>query len=309
MARIDLKGKSGDLSWTATNHDPGLLARFYSIYDTVLMSEEKKETLNGFHTLLELQHDKSAMALSKYGPYEEWFVVFDLDGLDVGGVNFSIIQVRGDMRSGPATGIHSSYAFLAPHVRRRGYSKKMFKVVRDISARYQGRQFVLFEANDALRMPVSRLEKDMTSSGFHPVDRLAVNASWGAKVLCFPYIQPDMSGHARNDDGLVLFCMESQPLEAIHLHQHLETFFNLAVLKGADCRLIPAAEQQLAYCRSLNGHVPTASLDPHLDELRNLVDQRMELRDECDVGFGLRQWLEKRLSEASGDDSANQAVG
>lgn len=296
MARIDLSGVSGGLSWTATNYNAGLLDRFYIKYDKIFTIEDEKETMAGFSTLLELQHDKRAMALSKYGAYEEWFVVFQHQGVDIGGMNFSIIQVRGDMGTGPAVGIHSSYAFLDPSHRGKGYSKVMFRVVREIAARYQGRQFVLFEMNDALRMPGPQLKRDMNSSGLHPVDRWAVSASWGAKVLCFPYIQPALSGTGKPEDGLVLFCMEGEPLSAIHLHQHLETFFNLSVLKGADCRLIPEAEEQLAFCRQLPGPVPAACLKPHLQELRQIVDQRMS-SGTADKGPGLCRWLEKRLEE------------
>lgn len=290
MKRLDFSGKIEDVAWKATNHAIDIVERFYVQYDSIFTIESEKESISGFQTILEIQHDKHAMALARYGTFEEWFVVLEVDGEDIGGINFSVMPVRGSMDSGPAVGIHASYGFISKRSRGTGKSKILFNIVRKIASRHVGKQFILFEMNDALKMPTTLLEKDIKSSGIHPVDRWLVSSAWGAKVLCFPYAQPSLDKKSPGEDSLVLFTMEGVPLDAIHLQQHLETFFNLSVLKGADSRLLPEAGSQIQECQKNRGSkIQVRCLRPHLQELREVVDRRLLVGG--DESVRLYQWL------------------
>lgn len=263
----------------ATNHAASVMERFYAQYEA-WPSTSAKETLKGFQALLDIQHDRQALALARYGIFEEWFVVLEKNGKDVGAANFSVMTVRGNIRTGPAVGIHVSHWIFSGKGEGVGMSGVLFDIAREIASRHAGKRFMIFEMDDPLKISAPVLQQRVQSLGFHPADLWSASASWGAKILCFPYSQPSLDMKGDGGSCSVLFTMEGRPLDAVYLQQHLETLFNLSILKGVDCRLFPQAQSQIQRCvEAGDTQIQVICPRPYLQKIREAVGDQHPWQD------------------------------
>jgi hypothetical protein len=110
------------------------------------------------------------------------------------------------------------------------------------------RQIVIFfEQNDPYRMSREDYELDTKHSGIDQRTRIGVWAQLGARIVDFPYVQPPLTSEQASDHSLVcgVIGLQEDTLSACLLHDHLERFFAISVLKGRDPSMEPVAARQL----------------------------------------------------------------
>src|SRR5581483_11563331 len=103
------------------------------------------------------------------------------------------------------------------------------------------------EQNDPYRMSREDYETDSKYIGLDQFARIAMWARLGAKIVDFPYIQPPLTSDQQADHNLVygVLGVRADILDACLLCRHLERFFGISVLKGADPMQEPNAATQL----------------------------------------------------------------
>lgn len=214
-----------------------VLLRFFSGYDRAFILPDEREELSGF---------KACLALN--GTYRHAFgrvhaelvaIVENASGTVLGGANFLATTInRGAMQ--PPASIALNYVYVEAAARGRGLLRIILQAVRMLAVRAlqlngTGMQPALFiEQNDPLRLTAEEYAADTAHSGTDQIDRLAIWARLGARVLDFPYIQPPLSAGQHSDDGLIYAAID-YPGEGVDrglLHDHLESFFRISVLKG-----------------------------------------------------------------------------
>ena len=267
-----------DLSWTwgdgvrvtATRdpHSP-VLRRFFEGYDRAFILPDEREEFDGFVQCLALntthrnaygrRHCEVAMAFE------------DADGMLLGGANFLAATTAG----GNAATVALNYVYVEAAARGRGLLRRILADVRRTALTVldldpNGPQPVLFiEQNDPLRLSAQAYAADSAHSGLDQIDRLAIWARIGARVVDFPYIQPALSPDQQPDDGLIYAAIDypGDAVPAALLHDHLQSFFGISVLKGeAEAPGGPAASQ-LAALAARAGPVPLLPMPPALARL------------------------------------------
>jgi len=108
--------------------------------------------------------------------------------------------------------------------------------------------YIFIEQNDPFRMSREDYDRDTELTGLDQVARIGLWSSLGARIVDFPYVQPPLSKDQDADDTLayaVLGALDAD-LDACLLRAHLERFFGISVLKGADLSVEPTAAAQLS---------------------------------------------------------------
>jgi GNAT superfamily N-acetyltransferase len=257
---MSLPAPVADLSWTwddgvrvtATSdpHSP-VLRRFFDGYDRAFILPDEREEFDGFVQCLALnethrnaysrRHCEVAMAFE------------DADGVLLGGANFLAATTAGDAPA-PAT-VALNYVYVEAAARGRGLLRRILADVRRTALSVlgldpDGPAPVLFiEQNDPLRLTAEAYAADSDHSGLDQVDRLAIWARIGARVVDFPYVQPALSADQHPDDGLIYAAIgyPGDAVPAALLRDHLQSFFGISVLKGeAEAPGGPAAQQLAA---------------------------------------------------------------
>jgi GNAT superfamily N-acetyltransferase len=256
---------------TARAESP-VLERFFAGYDGAFVLPDEREELDGFRECLALNQ---AWRRSFGRTHCELVVTFAADGGELlGGANFLATALEGPVDD-PAVAIALNYIFAMPAARGRGLLRRMLAEVRVLAARSVDQDAALpsaifIEQNDPLRLTLEECRRDSEHSGIDQIDRLAMWARVGARIVDFPYVQPALSAAKEAEDGLVYAVVDypAESMPAWLLAAHLQSFFAISVLKGRDPSTDPVARAQLECLSDLKGAVPLLDMAPALRTLR-----------------------------------------
>lgn len=272
--QVLVKSISGLLIEATTTSSDGILDQFYRDYDAAFVLPNEKESIAGFAECLALNaHEAYAGLARRFGPFREFVLVARerAAGPRIGGANFIAFPLRqSEGFDATILALHLNYVFVNPPARRRGYFTRLVRDLPDIALRLLAetnaadlpsawcaprrdgssalpQTLVFIEQNDPYRMPRQAYELDTRYTGLDQFARIAIWSNLGARIIDFPYVQPPLSAHQAADDNLVLAVLgaEGGRLDACILQAHLERFFGISVLKGADPLLQPDAARQL----------------------------------------------------------------
>jgi GNAT superfamily N-acetyltransferase len=271
--RIELDLPNG-IRVTASD-DPAspVLTRFFAGYDRAFVLPDEREELDGFKACLAL----NATHRHAYGRiHSELVVTFeDADRTLLGGANFLATAIDRGAPLPPAA-IALNYVFVEEAVRGRGLLRIILATVRDLARIALGLDragpppAIFIEQNDPLRLTAEEYAADTAHSGTDQIDRLTIWARVGTRVVDFPYIQPALSAAQQPDDGLIYAAVD-YPGDAVDpglLHDHLESFFGISVLKGATDVPDAVAATQVAALAARRDPVALLPMEPALAWLR-----------------------------------------
>ncbi|MBY8823425.1 hypothetical protein [Sphingomonas colocasiae] len=256
--------------------DPGstVLSRFFSGYDRAFVLPDEREELEGFKACLALNRSHR----HAYGrTHSELVAVFeDERGTLLGGANLLATGIDSGGGLPPAT-IALNYVYVEAAARGRGLLRVILGAVRELALVALGLDraslppAIFIEQNDPLRLTAEEYAADTAHSGTDQVDRLAIWAKVGARVVDFPYVQPALSALQQPDDGLIYAAIDypHSAIDAGLLHDHLESFFGISVRKGVAEVPDGVAARQLAALGARAAPVPLLPMEPALDWLRS----------------------------------------
>ena len=286
---LKLVSASGLAIEATTTADDGLLEEFYVDYDGAFVLENEKEGYDGFADCLGLNAgEQYAHLVGRYGPFREFVAVVrdQATGARLGGANFIIFPVSGANARELVLSINLNYVFVNAQLRRNGIFRRLigdlpalaFRLfvqtnASDLPKAQQAgagapQVYVFIEQNDPFRMSREDYDRDTQLTGLDQVARIGLWSRLGARIVDFPYVQPPLSKDQDADDTLAYAVLGARDadLDACLLHAHLERFFGISVLKGADLSAEPTAAAQLSElairCRDnrrvplLDGNVP-----------------------------------------------------
>lgn len=253
-----------------------VLKRFFEGYDRAFVLPDEREDLVGFETCLAMNRThRHAMGRTHS---EMVAVLEDEGGALLGGINFLATTI--DRPGTPPAAVALNYIYVEEASRGRGLLRQALTAARTLALEAldldpQGAAPAMFiEQNDPLRLTSEEYAADTGHSGLDQVDRLAIWARVGARIVDFPYVQPALSVDQQPDDGLA-YAAIAYPGEAVDaglLHDHLQSFFAISVLKGRseapDGLADGAASRQLAALAGRTAPVPLLDMAPALDWLR-----------------------------------------
>lgn len=269
---------SADLSWTwddgvrvsvtSDPHSP-VLRRFFDGYDRAFILPDEREEFDGFVRCLAL----NATHRGAYGRRHcEVAMIFEeADGTLLGGANF----LAATTAARDAATVALNYVYVESAARGRGLLRHILADVRRTALTVldldpDGPEPVLFiEQNDPLRLTEEAYAADSSHSGLDQVDRLSIWARIGARVVDFPYVQPALSADQQPDDSLIYAAIgyPGDALPARLLHDHLQSFFGISVLKGATEAPGDPAVHQLAALATRSDPVALLPMPPALARL------------------------------------------
>jgi hypothetical protein len=266
--RLSLVSTSGLAIEATTSADDGLLEEFYRDYDGAFVLENEKEGYDGFAECLGLNAgDEYADLVRRYGPFREFVaVVRDAATSErLGGANFIIFPVSGATARERVLSINLNYVFVNAQLRRKGIFRQLMGDLPAIAFRLfaqtnasdlpkaprgasEPQVYVFIEQNDPFRMSRGDYDRDTELTGLDQVARIGLWSRLGARIVDFPYVQPPLSKDQDADDTLAYAVLGAPDadLDACLLRAHLERFFGISVLKGADLSVEPTARAQLA---------------------------------------------------------------
>jgi GNAT superfamily N-acetyltransferase len=266
--RLSLVSNSGLVIEASTAADDGLLEEFYRDYDGAFVLANEKEGYDGFAECLGLNAgDRYANLVGRYGPFREFVAVVrdPATGVRLGGANFIIFPVSPATARELVLSINLNYVFVNAQLRRKGIFRQLmdglpalaFRLFAETNAsdlpkatRGAGEPqvYVFIEQNDPFRMSREDYDRDTELTGLDQVARIGLWSRLGARIVDFPYVQPPLSKDQEADDTLAYAVLGAPDadLDACLLRSHLERFFGISVLKGADLSVEPTARAQLA---------------------------------------------------------------
>ena len=249
-----------------------VLRRFFEGYDRAFVLPDEREELDGFERCLAL----NATHRHAYGRThcELVCVMEDETGVLLGGANFLATAI--DRPGAPPAAVALNYVYVEEAARGRGLLRQTLSAVRALALTALDLDpdgpppAVFIEQNDPLRLTPEEYAEDTAHSGLDQVDRLAIWARVGARIVDFPYIQPALSADQQADDGLIYAAVD-YPDEAVDVglfHDHLESFFGISVLKGESEPPGGEASRQIAALTPGAAPQPLHPMSPALDWLR-----------------------------------------
>jgi GNAT superfamily N-acetyltransferase len=271
--RLRLVSTAGFVVDATTSAKDGLLKEFYSDYDRAFVLENEKEGYDGFVECFKLNHGNAYTALVKrYGPFREFVMVVRAPKSDarLAGANFIIFPVPPAGKRGVVLSMNLNYVFVNPEARRKGVFRRLMGDLPQIAYRlfaqsnprdvpeqrrvkarknkFQPQVYMFIEQNDPFRMSAGDYDRDTRLTGLDQVARIGLWSRLGAKIVDFPYVQPPLSKDQDADETLAYAVLGApgKALDADLLRSHLERFFGISVLKGADLSAEPAARAQLS---------------------------------------------------------------
>ncbi len=269
----------GMLARATERPDSPLLARFFAGYDRAFVLPDEREELEGFKACLAI----NPQSRHRFGRTHRELVLVVEDaagGRLLGGANFLATAMSGPADH-PPVAVALNYVYVEPEARGRGLSRCLLAAVARLANRAVGHADeaawpgIFIEQNDPLRMSAAEYAADTERAGIDQIDRLRIWARLGARLVDFAYVQPALSRQQHSDDGLA-YAAVGFPLDSIdpgYLHDHLESFFGISVLKGGDPALDAAAAPQLAALRAMGrdgARVPLLEFASSLERLRAL---------------------------------------
>jgi hypothetical protein len=270
--RLSLVSTSGLMIEATTAADDGLLEEFYRDYDGAFVLENEKEGYDGFAECLGLNAgDHYANLVGRYGPFREFVAVIrdPATGARVGGANFIMFPVAGATAREPVLSINLNYIFINAQLRRTGLFRRLMRDLPAVAVRLfdqtnasdlpkalsqpprgtgEPQVYIFIEQNDPFRMSREDYDRDTQLTGLDQVARIGLWSRLGARIVDFPYVQPPLSKDQDADDTLAyaVLGVRDVDLDACLLRAHLERFFGISVLKGADLSVEPMVGAQLS---------------------------------------------------------------
>ncbi|GGB69875.1 hypothetical protein [Blastomonas aquatica] len=250
-----------------------VLMRFFAGYDRAFVLPDEREELAGFEACLAL-NGEYRHAFGRV--HSELVTVFEDDaGNLLGGANFLATSMQRGAALPPAA-VALNYVFVETEARGRGMLRKILAAVQQFALaaleldRENAVPAMFIEQNDPLRLTAAEYATDTKHSGLDQVDRLAIWSRVGARVVDFPYVQPALSATQRADDGLIYAVIDypGPSVDAGMLHDHLQSFFAISVLKGKLDRPDGSATGQLAALAARTEAVALLPMEPALALLR-----------------------------------------
>jgi GNAT superfamily N-acetyltransferase len=235
---------SHGLVLTTTDRGEGpVFDEFFAAYDGAFVLPDEKEDREGLAICLALNHGPENAALTaSFGPFRELCVVAhdEADGQFVGGANFIASPYTAADGTQVVTA-NLNYIFLAPEARGKGRFRALNAAVRALIAGLfsdtpADQVLIFIEQNDPFRMTREAYARDTDYTGMDQFDRLRIWRRLGAMIVDFPYVQPALSADQDADDTLVYSILGATGanIPADVLRHHLERFFHISVLKGAE---------------------------------------------------------------------------
>lgn len=234
---------------TDTGESP-ILDTYMEGYEKVFTLPDESEDRDGFASCLSLNHGDIHKQLARdYGEFREIVGVAHEESQGVvGGANFFAGPVELEDGSTVVT-VHLNYAHIDEEHRRSGRLHKLVEAVSSMAAVAFTDEEVpvvtFLEQNDPLAMSRDDYIKDTEASGIDQVDRLNAWTRLSAKIVDFPYVQPELSPDEEPNRTLALAAitkdMEKIPNEL--LRGHLHRFFGVTVAKGEG--LAQSAKEQM----------------------------------------------------------------
>ena len=259
--------------------DSPVLDRFFAGYDRAFVLPDEREELDGFRACLGI----NPQTRHRFGRTHREFVVTISDAADatlLGGANFLATHIDGPADH-PPVAVALNYVYVESAARGRGLSRKLLEAVALLANRGVGAgegappPAIFIEQNDPLCLTEEEYAADSAHAGIDQIDRLALWARLGARMVDFPYVQPALSADQSSDDGLT-YAAVGFPLDAIdpaYFRAHLESFFGISVLKGGDPAGDPAAGPQLERLAAMaraGEDVPLVAIEGVIARLRAL---------------------------------------
>lgn len=250
-----------------------ILTRFFEGYDRAFVLPDEREDLAGFRKCLALNAThRHALGRTHC---ELVAVLEDEAGQRLGGINFLATAV--DRAPAPPAAVALNYVYVEEAARGRGLLRQALSAVRRLALNGLALDpdgpppAIFIEQNDPLRLTAEEYASDTAHSGLDQVDRLAIWARVGARVVDFPYVQPALSPDQQADDGLIYAAVDypGEAVEAGLLHDHLESFFAISVLKGEAEPPGGAAAAQIAALAGRRTPVALLPMPSALDRLRS----------------------------------------
>lgn len=269
--RLSLPG--GVRVTASSDPDAPLLRRFFEGYDRAFVLPDEREEMEGFQKCLALNSSHR----NAFGRVHSELVAVleDEAGTLLGGANFLATSIT---RPGtPPAAVALNYVYVEEAARGRGLLRQALAAVRmlavaalEIDPR-EGDPVLFIEQNDPLRMTAEAYAADTRHSGLDQIDRLAIWARVGARVVDFPYVQPALSADQRDDDTLIYAAIDypGDAVDAGLLHDHLQSFFAISVLKGESERSGGSAASQIDALAGRVTPLPLLDMTPALDRLRS----------------------------------------
>jgi len=262
-----------------TRSDSPVLERFFLGYDRAFVLPDEREEIAGFRDCLALNSSwRRAFGRTHC---ELVMTISDKSGTLLGGANFLATALSPASSFPPAT-VALNYVFVEPAARGRGLLRKVIEIVRSLALKSVDLPFasessqpgVFIEQNDPLKLTEEDYRRDTEHSGMDQIDRLAIWAKVGARIVDFLYVQPALSSAQSPDDGLVYAAVDypGNAVPAAVLHQHLESFFCISVLKGRAIGNDAIATDQLSALAALKEPIALLPVEPALLQLRNHPD-------------------------------------
>lgn len=257
--------------------DSPLLERFFAGYDRAFILPDEREELEGFRACLAINPSMR----HRYGRLHREFVMTITDhksGVLLGGANFLATRMAPPFGHPPVS-VSLNYVFVEPAARGRGLSREILQAVASLANRGVGAAkgdcppAIFIEQNDPLRITSEEYANDSLHAGVDQIDRIAIWARLGARLVDFPYVQPALSADQQSDDGLA-YAVIGFPLDAIHpqyFRSQLESFFGISVLKGGDPMKDPSARPQIELLSDMEHRgeeVPLLPIAPIIERLR-----------------------------------------
>lgn len=258
--------------------DSPILERFFAGYDKAFVLPDEREELDGFRVCLALnptcrhwfsrRHTELAMIMTD-----------GMQGPVLGGANF-LATAMPDLPGHPPVAMALNYIYVDEQARGRGLSRRLLDAAATLANRAvadgAGTSPAIFiEQNDPLLMSPGEYATDTARSGVDQVDRLRIWERLGARIVDFPYVQPALSASQAHDDSLA-YAVLGFPLarmSARYLHDHLESFFAISVLKAARTPdADPVAGGQLRCLRAMAADGEDIALLPMHGALERLRD-------------------------------------
>lgn len=287
-------GWSDDSRWAATldggmlcqateRPDSPLLDHFFTGYNRAFVLPDEREEIEGFRACLAL-NPASRRRFARLH-CEMVMVIDDAEtGKLLGGANFLATRMNDAALDHPPVAVALNYLFVETAARGRGLARVLKGLVGSLANAAVGMPqgtmppALFIEQNDPLALSDADYAADSAHAGIDQVDRLAVWAKMGARLVDFPYVQPALSADQDSDDGLAYAVMDmpGDVLDPAYLRAHYESFFGISVMKGGNPAAEPVAAAQLAALDALAAAGETVLLvpmQPAIDALRALPER------------------------------------